>query len=252
VFHDLGYPWQYAERLQSNLFGMNSPSITTNRSATQVFDEYEHRLLMHALRGYKKQDAASPSRWASEIVQLTDVALSQTHGFPGALGFLHLNDAIRKYPIREQSPLHLLCVEWVAVAIMMHDLGKIYWGKDRLGGESPTNPSLRLSFDRDPLSSIVTLADVLQEFNRPTAKFGQTNGIGLNDQVVISYESVCSETELELDGAAMTIRYKMKDDDSRRIKRKSIADDQHCYFDRASGFLNMESIGIESVKLEAV
>jgi hypothetical protein len=135
---------------------------------------------------------------------------------------------------------------------MMHDLGKIYWGKDRLGGESPTNPSLRLSFDRDPLSSIVTLADVLQEFNRPTAKFGQTNGIGLNDQVVISYESVCSETELELDGAAMTIRYKMKDDDSRRIKRKSIADDQHCYFDRASGFLNMESIGIESVKLEAV
>jgi hypothetical protein len=61
VFHDLGYPWQYAERLQGNLDGMNSPAIKKNQSAQQVIRLFGHRLLFHAIQGYQTPDAACPS-----------------------------------------------------------------------------------------------------------------------------------------------------------------------------------------------
>jgi hypothetical protein len=251
VFHDLGYPWQYAERLHSNLDGMNSPATTRNRSAAQVMKEYGHRLLFHALRGYQKPDAASPSRWGEHVMGLVDYALSSTHGLPGALGFLHLNDAIRRFPCRHQSPLHLLCVEWAAVAIMMHDMGKTYWGKGLPAG-MPENPSLRLSFARDPLSSLIALADILQEFERPWAGFGPTSGKGGADRVAISYRPACSSTELSLKGASLEVSYTMRDDSSRAIKRKSIADEEKGCFDPRCGFLDMRSVGITNVTLQAV
>lgn len=249
VFHDLGYPWQYAERLHSNLNGMNCPATMKNRSAAQVVDQFGHRLVYHALRGYQKRDSASPSRWAEQVEQITDVALSKTHGFPGALGFLHLNDAVRKFPDSTQSPLHLLCVEWAAVSIMMHDMGKVYRGKHRSSGV-PERPSLRLSFTRDPLSALVALADVLQEFERPSAVFGQTGGSGGTRGVVVNYESACLATELSINGSTLSITYEMKDANARAIKRKSITDDQRDYFDSRYGFLDMQSLGISNVTLQ--
>lgn len=250
VFHDLGYPWQYAERMYSNLSGMNSPATMKNRSASQVVDHFGHRLLFHALRGYQKPDSASPSRWAAQVASMTDAALSNTHGLPGALGFLHLNDAVRRFPCDAQSPLHLLCVEWAAVAIMMHDMGRIYWGKGRLAG-TPENPSLRLSFARDPLSTLIAFADVLQEFERPSAGFGPTGGKDGATRVAISYGTACSATELGLESGSLTIRYRMCDPVSRSIKRKSIADEERDYFDPRYGFLDMQSIGIGRVQLQA-
>lgn len=252
IFHDLGYPWQYAERIQSNLMGMNSPAVARNRSAAQIIDQFGHRLLIHAMRGYHRQDAASPSCWDERVLKITDAALSQTHGFPGALGFLHLNDALRRYPSKVQSPLRLLCIEWVAVAIMMHDMSRIYWGKGRSDGRTPDNPSLGVSFDHDPLSAIVTLADVLQEFQRPSASFKELSSPITEPQVGITYGTACSKTELELDGTAMTIRYSMIDHNSRSVKRRAITEDQRIYFDPRHGFLSMNSIGVDSVNLQAV
>jgi len=249
IFHDLGYPWQYAERLQKNLKGMNSPATMKNRSTAQVVSQFGHRLLFHALRGYQIPDSASPSRWASQVEQLADSALAGTHGFPGALGFLHLNDAVRKFPSSNQSPLRLLCVEWAAVAILMHDMSKIYWGKDRSTGV-PENPSLRLSFTQDPLSALITLADVVQEFERPTAGFGQTSGRGGSNRVAISYGTACSSSELRLDGTTLTICYQMKDSNARAIKRKSMQADAVDYFDSRHGFLDMQSLGITDVNLQ--
>jgi hypothetical protein len=249
IFHDLGYPWQYAERLHKNLKGMNSPATMKNRSAAQVVSQFGHRLLFHALRGYQLSDAASPSRWVEQVELLTDSALSGTHGFPGALGFLHLNDAVRKFPSSAQSPLRLLCVEWAAVAIMMHDMAKIYWGKDRSTGV-PENPSLRLSFAQDPLSALITLADILQEFERPSAVFGQTSGRGGANRVAISYGIACLSSELRIDGTKLTICYQMKDSDARAIKRKSMQADAVDYFDPRHGFLDMQSLGITDVNLQ--
>lgn len=249
VFHDLGYPWQYAERIQNNLDGMNASVIKQSRSAEQVVQLFGHRLLFKVLQGYQTQNAACPSTWNEEITHLTDKALTITHGLPGALGFLHLNDCVRQYPSQRESPLHLLCVEWVAAAIMMHDMSKIYWGRGRAALATPENPFLRLSFDRDPLSAIVTLADVIQEFERPWATFRTLDC--LTEGVKLDYDIGCLSTELLLEGKLLTIKYKMKNAESRAIKQKSIPKEVREYFDAQYGYLDMKSLGIKEVQIFA-
>ncbi len=247
VFHDLGYPWQYAERLQGNLDGMNSPALRQNKSAAQVVQLFGHRLMFHALQGYKSPDAACPSSWRDRIEQLTDVSLSRTHGLPGALGFLHMNDCLRRYPYATQSALHLLCVEWAATAIMMHDMAKIYWGKGSSGNETPDHPFLRLSFDRDPLSAIVTLTDVIQDFERPTVAYGRHS-----DLVTLKYNTACSGTELKVNRrGVLTLRYQMDTDEMRAIKRKALSTEVREYFDAQYGYLDMSSLGINEVRVFA-
>jgi len=248
VFHDLGYPWQYAERLQCNLDGMNAPVLKQNRSATQVVDQFSHRLVFDALRGYQKEDAACPSNWRDRITLITDTALSSSHGLPGALGFLHLNDCVRRYPSLAQSPLHLLCVEWVAAAIMMHDMSKIYWGKGVPGTGIPENLFLRLNFDRDPLSAIVTLVDLIQDFERPAVSYGYVGGG--DERVTLNYDKACSATELELDASGMLIvRYIMSTHQDCARKSMYLAKDSHEYFDTHHGYLDMSSLGINEVRL---
>jgi hypothetical protein len=244
VFHDLGYPWQYLERIGGNLHGMNTPAVKQNRNASQIVEVFGHRILFSVLQGYQAPDAACPSNWKDRITQMVDTALTSTHGFPGALGFLHLNDCIRKYPSQRQSPLHLLCVEWAAAAIMMHDMCKIYWGKSDVPDPTPQNPFLRLSFDRDPLSSIVTLTDVIQDFERPAAVFASGKKF-----VALRYAMGCSGAELQLDGRGLTIEYVMNNDESRAIKRKSLKKERRDYFDAQYGYLDMSSLGISNVQI---
>jgi len=247
IFHDLGYPWQYAERMQGNLDGMNTPAIRHNRSADQIVEQYGHRLLFHAINGYQSPDKACPSTWKNKITKLVDEALSKTHGLPGALGFLHLNDCVRRYP-NTQSAMHLLCIEWVAMAIMMHDMGKIYWGKSKTG--TPENPFLRLSFDRDPLSAIVTLADVIQEFERPAVRFGSKKCNG-KEFVTLNYDKACSATQLISKGSNIELHYMMESNEMRALKKKSLPDEIYNNFDPQYGYVDMSSIGFSNVKLFA-
>ena len=250
VFHDLGYPWQYAERLQGNLEGMNAPALRQNRSAAQVVEQFGQRLLFDALRGYQKEDAACPSTWKARITQVADTALSTSHGFPGAIGFLHLNDCVRRYPALAQSPLHLLCVEWAATAIMMHDMSKIYWGKGLLGTGTPENPFLRLNFARDPLSAIVTLVDVIEDFERPAVSYGSVGGG--DERVTLTYDRACSSTEMELDtSGVLTVLYRMVTPDDCMRKLMCLPKERREYFDIHHGYLEMTSVGINEVRLLA-
>jgi hypothetical protein len=250
VFHDLGYPWQYAERLQGNLDGMNAPVLRQNRSAAQVVAQFGHRLLFDALRGYQKENAACPSTWRERITQVTDSALSQTHGFPGALGFLHLNDCVRRYPSDAQSPLHLLCVEWAAVAIMMHDMSKIYWGGGGTGTGMPANPFLRLRFDRDPLSALVTLVDVIEDFERPAVSYGAVGGG--DERVRLTYDTACAATDLKLDtSGVLTVHFAMVSPEDCKRKLMCLPKDRREYFDVHHGYLDMSSLGINEVRLLA-
>lgn len=248
VFHDLGYPWQFAERIQSNLGRMNSPALRQNRSAKEITEQYKHRLLFHAINGYQKLDKACPSNWENKVVEIVDLALSKTHGLPGALGFLHLNDCIRKYP-SDQSAMRLLCVEWAATAILMHDMcGAIYWGNSENG--VPERPFLRLSFDVDPLSAIVTLADVIEEFERPVVSFGSSLS-GSKEFVTLSYETSCSSTEFFVAGNELELKFVMSDKQCLAKKLSFLDKDRRAYFDYQYGYLDMSSIGITNVKLAA-
>jgi len=245
VFHDLGYPWRYAETIQRNLEGINTPAVKQNQGAEQIVDLFGSRLLYSPFNGYQTIDATCPSTWKNKLVNLTSLSLSKTHGFPGALGFLHLNDCIRRYPYKMRSPMHSLCVEWAAVAIMMHDMREIYWGENKSTADIPENSFLRLDFNRDPLSSIVTLVDVIQEFGRPAVTYEDAEKF----QVNLKYEKPCSDTELEVENGVMTLRYKIENDEKRALKLKYISSDKYKYFDNQNGFLNLESLGINDVML---
>ncbi len=248
VFHDLGYPWQYAERIQTNLDGMNAPALRQNRSAEQIYESFKNRIIFNVLNGYRSPDPACPSTWQEKLIELTEEALALTHGLPGALGFLHLNDYVRRYPSNCETPLRMLCVEWAATAIMMHDMVKIYWGET--DADKPKYPHLRLSFDKDPLSAMVTFVDVLQEFERPNARFSLTRKP--IDEVKLSYNPSCISTELELNGSVMRIKYKMADGKARAIKRISLRKENKAYFDVQYGFLDMSCLGIGTVQMSAV
>lgn len=248
IFHDIGYPWQYAEGIKNNLDGISTPVIQQNRNAKDILEKFGHRLLFTPLRGYQKYNSASPSNWIDRIYELTDQALSKTHGFPGALGFLHLNDYLRKYPSSKGTPLQFLCVEWAAAAIMMHDMAKIYWGTKKPGFEKPENFFLRLDFAKDPLSSFIALVDVIQDFERPTVSFGKDpNGL-----VTLKYDKACASTQLEIDSDELTIKFIMENAQERSSKLSFLDKDQSMYFDPDFGFLNLSSLGINRVLLKAV
>ncbi|MFA6012636.1 MAG: hypothetical protein WC799_21770 [Desulfobacteraceae bacterium] len=220
VFHDIGYPWQYAFQFKKNLDGMNAQGVNPNRNAKDIVGQFGQRLMFHALNGYQKQDRACPSTWPEKLLRLTDSALSSSHGFMGAIGFLTMNDSVRRYPA-PQSPLHLLLVEWVATAIMMHDMAKIYWG-NRKERENPENPFLRLSFDVDPLSAFITLVDEIEDFERPTVSFSPANN-GENG-VSITYGMACHATELNFKNKSKSLEicYCMTTPEDKAMKLKSL------------------------------
>ncbi len=235
--------------MQGNLDGLSVSTNGRSRNAEQIYEQFKHRLLFHALQGYQKPNASCPADWSQKVVSLTDDAMADTHGFPGAIGFLSLHDSVRRYPCQNESPLHLLCVEWAATAIMMHDMSKIYWGKENKKCDmAPVNPSLRVSFERDPLSALITLADVLEEFERPTVSFGPGS---TNIASVFSYKSACDKTELDFDDktGVLIIRYHMADAASRAMLRKGIGKEHKKYFDPQYGYLDISGLGVNKVEM---
>lgn len=243
VFHDIGYPWQYIMRLnkslQSSDFNLRDPF----QNIHHIESSFRDRLIMYPFYGYKSPTNDSPCMWHGKLKQLLSDSLSKTHGLPGALAFLYLNDLIRKYPAMDVS-LWQICVEWAALGIMMHDMGGIYRGeKNRL---EPENEFLRLSFDKDPLSCIVTLADVIEEFERPSVSF---RNIDEDPDVELHYDASCISTELSFKKDTMYITYRYKDEDE-RIKNIQFKNKENReYFDPRYGYVDLSSIGINKVEM---
>jgi len=237
TFHDMGYPWQYVNILGNNLehagYHPNSPTPDAER----IVNTFGNRLLYCPINGYRILNRNAPSTWHQRLVEVTDKALRQTHGFPGAIGFLYLNDVIRDYPTDHKHPIRQFCVEWAAMAIMMHDMSKIYWGDKTI--IAPDNGHMRLRFDVDPLSCIIALADVLEDFSR------------LN----VSYPFGCDSVKLELDwnhpSQAMRIVYCFKDEGQLAFKLSCLPKEQREYFDRQSGYIDLSAIGIHGVEMKA-
>jgi hypothetical protein len=246
IFHDIGYPWQYINLLNNKLEHANYQSSTINENAERIINAFGERLLYCPLNGYHLSDRSAPSTWPQRLAELTAKSLRKTHGFPGAIGFLYLNDVIRDYPIDNAHPIRQFCVEWASVAIMMHDMGKIYWGDET--STPPENLYIRLKFEADPLSCIITLADVLQDFSRPTASFRDNLGA-----VEVRYLSGCDSTILELDNSSglLKIIYRYDDRRQRASKLKWLPGEHREYFDQRYGYLDLSAAGIRRVVMEA-
>lgn len=249
VFHDIGYPWQYASQIGEKIHALNQKSLTPTTSTQSVIHAYQNRMIMTVLNGYHSHDTSSPATWSEELHRIISQSLNSTHGLHGALGYLHLNDVVRKYPEYVEHPLQMLCVEWISVAIMMHDMAKIYWGVSDT--EIPRLPFLRQSIKRDPLAAIITLADQLQEFERPIAKYISSSNSG--SMVEIEYSTDCYGTDLELDDLGnLKIVYKMVNSNAVVTKRHFNEKTQSIYYDKMYGYLNLSDLGINSVTLEAI
>lgn len=243
VFHDLGYPWQYVGLLGDKLEPMTAPGMMKEESTKHsILSSFKDRLIYLAMNGYSKPTPSTPAVWEREIKEQTRKAITGTHGFPGALGFLFLNDCIRMFPDRNFSPIRQLCVEWAAVAIMMHDMSKVYHGI----GKTPERPHLRLDAKIDPLSALITLADILQDFERPVGKFSPGRG----QNVALSYDHACNYTEINLRGNSLSINYKMQPKDL-VFKRSRLPSEKADFFDPRYGYLNLEAWGIDNVTMQA-
>lgn len=243
LFHDTGYPWQYVGRLRSSI-GKNDFNLPVeDLNACHIYDTFRTRLLMYPFHGYANPLYNSPAGWDRRIHKLIKEAVCKTHGFPGALGFLYLNDLVRKNPSPRGEELAIFSIDWAAVGIMMHDMVKIYHGD---GDKIPRNPFLQIDFERDPLSCIIAIADVLEDFCRPSAIFKSVSG--KDKTVQIDYNVTTVKTEVEVENDEMTIVYHFDSrtiaNAQRQFKLKEIID----YFDSTTGFIDIGSLGLSSVK----
>jgi hypothetical protein len=245
IFHDMGYPWQYINRLNHNL---NTADFSSNNSITNaehIYDCFKNRLILYPFNGYKSINKNVPCNWEKELLQLISTSLSKTHGFPGALGFLYLNDFIREFPPKKEQPFHQFSIDWASLGIMMHDFKDIYHGVNN--DSPPDNSHMRLEFDKDPLSCIISLADVLEEFERPNV-LPKPNKLSSN----LKYNSHCKSSEIYFDNGELNITYKFDTSKAAAEKRVYMQKDEYEYFNPDLGYLDFSSIGIRKVNMYAI
>lgn len=247
TFHDLGYPWQYVNSLSSKLEHAGYLKDSPTGDAERLVEDFGGRLLFYPLNGYGSVGLNAPSTWRERLIGQMADGLRETHGLPGAIGFLYLNDVLREFPEGE-SVLREFCVEWAAMAVMMHDMKDVYWGRNGTA-KLPENKHLQLRFDVDPLSCVVTLADVLQDFERPSVEFRASSV----EEACARYKSEVRSAALEYSARRRTLRIEYRCIDANAASRKEafLRGDQEEYFDPQFGYLDLSACGIERVELAA-
>ena len=251
LFHDIGYPWQYIKNVCSGI-GFANETVNTgiSFSAEGIYEQIKDRLLIYPFYGYSASAMNhQTARVKQEVLCNIEEAFNSTHGFPGALAFQQLNDVVRLFPmnIKYNDAIFRFMQDWAAVGIMMHDMVRQYYGgKDgHIRGKKPDHPQYRLSFDTDPLSCLIAMADIFEEFARPFAKFKS-----YNKGVVARFEYPCEKTEVTVDGKTLHVKYTYADKAlaaGNRGRREKEVDD---YFNDECGFVNLASIGIEKAVCE--
>jgi hypothetical protein len=244
LFHDFGYPWQYLTQLGRKLYSIESGGFDNQSNSRFINDNFRNRLLLAPLNGYRLQNQVDSLSWDRERTNIICKALNKTHGFPGALGFLSLNDQINAFPRQEINIFQRFAYDWASMAIMMHDLDKLYWNDSFTQVE---NPQLRLKLDQDPLSFILTLADQLQEFERAFSVFPpiQVN----RNYVNIHYITPCEKTEIIENNGVVDIHYYFNNAQARRRKRNELNELHNKYYNNINGYFDIRSAGIHQVNL---
>ena len=245
LFHDIGYPWQFMNKVGSSIGLINREGMSMGKSMEKsVFEYIEERLLAYPFYAYSDIPLHRPTAtWNLEVIRLVDEAYRKTHGFPGALAYMCLNDSIRKFTgdlSMKQADCRFI-QEWAAVGILMHDMVWQYYGKNK----HPDQPRFRLFMDKDPLSCIIAMADVLEEFSRPSAFFKPTDGD--KDGVCVSFKSSCTKTVINVNANTLEITYHYSSIDEKIINEKGRKDEIKNYFEKPLGYIDLSAVGIERV-----
>lgn len=251
LFHDMGYPWQYINSLKKAI-GTADTGLTDDaiRSAKATMDAIRSRLLIYPFFGYSESNLRHPSQMMTDAaLSMIDLGLRETHGLPGALGFMTLNDRVRinssgRHP---DDANYRLVLDWAAVAIMMHDMPKIYWNED---GKAVRNPILRLSFEVDPLSCLISLADILEEFHRPSASFikGTKEVEGKTIEYVnLTYDFPCVGSEIKIVGKKLHVNYYYKNQKIAGDEEVRRRDEVNQYLRLSDGYIDLTPWGVTDV-----
>lgn len=244
TFHDIGYPWENINRLNN---GLSTTNFSLNKSITNaenIYKCFKNRLLLYPFNGYKSLKNDTPCNWENKLIDLINYSYNNTHGFPGAICFLYLYDIIRGFPNENYFPIYQFCVDWASVGIMMHDFEKVYRGD--LNNQNPKNEFFKLRIDKDPLSCIVTLADFLEDFERP--EIGFEAGDNEKGKTFI-YDEAYNSAEIEYTNGELNITYKFNNWQRDSIKFEFKKMEAERYFDPVNGFVDLSSIGIRKVNL---
>lgn len=272
LFHDIGYPWQFMLKLSQQLEPHHPSELPLGRDADWLLERYGKRLLFYPFFGWRSLAPDEPPHWLSEVKALLNHTVKKTHGMPGAIALLHLNDQLREHPVDERArPPRRFCLEWAAMAVLMHDMvdsyehpngdppppprranGEAANGNGR-NGSKPGHRHLRLKLSRDPLSYVMTLVDALQDFNRIDAVFHPVP-TGTTGRAGISYRSRCNRVSVDIDHGnremVITYHYAGKSDFLMN-RREFLPRLAERYFDPQNGYLDISELGLSRVRLEA-
>lgn len=160
MYHDLGYPWQFIERMHGFLKDENLLCGRLPKGCTAIGSyvaEHKDELMFRPFYDYGRGGKTT----ADINLALFDDFLHKSHGLMGALAYWAYNNEYRLATRTAISELVKFCQEWSCLAILMHDMQKAF--------AIPGSGFSRLDFNTDPLSYIIALADTLEDFNRPNA-----------------------------------------------------------------------------------
>ena len=234
MYHDIGYPWQFMDKMHEYLNDVGllcGRLLEDSQQVDEYVDEHKDELM---LRPFYFQ-AEDGSRIFNKV--LFEKCLHNTHGLPGALAYAFYNLEYQDKVISQKTGLIKFCQEWSCLAIMMHDMSKVYSKSKELFP--------RLDFDNDPLSFIIALADTLEDFNRPNASF-----VPNEKGCVIEYSFPSLSVELEENNGDAIICYKVDSDPKTVSKQNELkAEDQELLFDQPEGFFNLSSIGLSTLTI---
>lgn len=237
MYHDLGYPWQFIERMHDFLkddmllcgrLPENSPLVT------QYVAEHKDELMFRPFYNYGKGGQTNDNI----NVALFDKFIHKSHGVIGALAYNAYNREYRSTKITSTSALIEFCQEWSSLAILMHDMQKAY---AQVGAGFP-----KLDFNTDPLSYIISLADTLEDFNRPNADFTpKQNGCD------IEYSFPSLSVELVENGGVAEIRFAMSPKTRDEQEEKKVKDQKEL-FDQPDGYFDLPSVGLTQLTIKCI
>lgn len=241
LFHDIGYPWQFANNISKYLkvadYDCNN---FKTRSIDIMLNAISNRLLAFPFHGYSVESMLHPTdNWNNRLQDSLSKAFYGTHGFPGALAFTHLTDEVRKFPqkLNLNDAIYQFIIDWAAVGILMHDMPGQYAEKGIV-----KSPQYKLHVDTDPLSCLIAMSDILEEYNRPNSAF--TGG----EDVKITYDSPCKAVEVDVVGDVLNIAYLYEDNIHRARNQMRREEEIDEYFNEKTGFIDLTGIGINHVK----
>lgn len=237
LFHDIGYPWQYTDRIGSSLKSKVEILHPLDTTVDDIVACFKDRMVLMPLQYYANKKGVAPMYEKKEFQRLIQEAL-KTHGFPGAIAFLALNDAIRKYPSEQPNAmLQEFCVEWAAMGIFMHDMA---------GKQEKNFPKLRVCIEKDPLSAIISISDYLEEFSRPKVKI-----LPKFKESRMKYYHDCTQVSVEMgEEGTLTVKMKYTNASNKAIANEFKRKETYSYFDPGNGYVDLSPIGVRKVVFE--